>query len=512
MIFETPHRIDTTATVPHATPQSWREALGDAAEVQVLRLGDPKATPMPGWCTAGGQLTGPEIEVICGGINTKQPTHAAVWRQGNLLHWGFEPDPDHLEETGRKLLVNAVAYVSRFVNDRPVVRVRSFADPAGGAPSMLWLDRLLADKDVDTLAGMFAEPWNTRIEAQGDGAIAWVTARLGAVRDSGGNSDFTFDERALALGVDLRQRAVLRDLVARLDGEQAETARALLESLVAGGPEPGTTKNNWTNWLRRNENALCWDAWSHVWRVDQLALWRRVDSDRLRGPDRADGGAIDAATRELAAAVVAHYGGKRALDDLHTISWRRGGVRYFWDRDAAVLRIENSTEIPAGNLGTPWRTIVFDTAADADLLMGGGPPPRPRVSGRGMFRESVEALFLPLLLLDPGTSLRCLPDGEDGLRVLGVRLGMRGMDPTREVLLHVTKAGVIEWIDNGPTAASRTSRVTVTATTQVGPLVCNTGFRVEGRRVSEWTIEDLAWNPPAPQGLAEAPDPLLSGK
>ncbi|MCB9884046.1 MAG: hypothetical protein H6838_01065 [Planctomycetes bacterium] len=512
MIFAAPHRIDTTATVPHATPQSWREALGDAAEVQVLRLGDPAATPMPGWCTAGGQLTGPEIEVMCGGINTKQPTHAAVWRQGNLLHWGFEPDPDHLEETGRKLFVNSVAYIARFVNDRPVVRVRSFADPAGGAPSMLWLDRLIADGDVEQLAGMFAEPWNARIEAQGDGAVAWVKERLGAVRDSGGNSDFTLDERALALGVDLRQRAVLRELVARLDGEQAETARALLESLVAGGPDPGTTKNNWTNWLRRNENALCWDAWSHVWRVDPLALWRRVDSERLRGPERADGGAIDARARELAAVVVARYGGKRALDDLHTISWRRGSVRYFWDRDAAVLRIENQAEIPAGNMGTPWQTVIFDTAADADLLMGGGPPPRPRVSGRGMFRDSVEDLMLPLLLLDPGTALRRFDDDDEGLHVLGVRLGMRGIDPTREVLLHLTSEGRVAWIDKGPSAASRTTRADVTATAQVGPLLLDAGFSMQGRRTTQWTYEELTWNPTAPAGLATEHEPLLGGR
>lgn len=511
-MFEGPHRIDTAATIEVGTPTSWQKELNGVNKVSVLRLADPKATPMPGWCTSGGQVVGPETEIVCGGINTKQPTHVAVWRQGNLLHWGFEPDPDHLEEAGRKLFVNGIAYIARFVNDRPIVRVRSFVDAAGGSPSLLWLDRLIADGDGAQLADMFAPPWNERIKAQGDAAVAFVKERLGAVRDSGGDSDFAFDEHALALGVDLRQRTVLRELVGKLDGEQAEAARALLESLVHGGPEPGTTKNNWNNWLRRSESALCWDSWSHVYRLDSLAQWRRVDADGLRGPARADGGPTTPRARELASRIVARHGGKRALDDLHTVSWRSGAVRYFWDRDAAVLRIENSAEIPAGNRGTSWQTVIFDTAADADLLMGGGPPPRPRVSGRGMFRECAEALLLPLLLLDPGTSLRLLDDDEDGLHVLGVRLGMRGMDPTREVLLHVTKAGQIEWFDNGPTAASRTSRVTVTATTQVGPLLLNTGFRAEGVRPRETTYADVTWNPAAPKGLAEDTGTLLGDK
>ena len=42
----------------------------------------------------------PEIEVFCGGINSKTATAAALWRQGNLLHYGFDLSPDEMNESG----------------------------------------------------------------------------------------------------------------------------------------------------------------------------------------------------------------------------------------------------------------------------------------------------------------------------------------------------------------------------------------------------------------------------
>ena len=42
------------------------------------------------------------------------PCLAAVaygWRQGNLLHFGFEQSPAELNQNGRALLVNAIVYI-----------------------------------------------------------------------------------------------------------------------------------------------------------------------------------------------------------------------------------------------------------------------------------------------------------------------------------------------------------------------------------------------------------------
>ncbi|MFO1076815.1 MAG: hypothetical protein U1E73_03715 [Planctomycetota bacterium] len=508
-MFDGPQSLDVTATIEVDTPASWRDALGGAAKVAVLRLGDPAATPMPGWCTAAGQLDGPEIEIVCGGINTKLPSHAAIWRQGNLLHWGFEPDPDHLDEAGRKLFANGIAYISRFVTDRPIARVRSFVDPAGGGPSMLWLDILLAKGEAKDLGEMFAAPWQAQITALDDAAAQeFVRTRLGSLGTSG--SKFAFDDDALALAVDMQDRTTLQRLVDMLDGEHRDRARTLLERWVADGPAPGTTRNNWHSWLSVHGPALCFDRGSRVFREDLLAHWRNLDTTAVRGPARADGGVNPAEAVALAAKIVAHHGGRRALDDLHALSFRIGEVRFLWDRRNAILRIENSTVIPPGNRATPWKVVIFDTAADVDILEGGGPPPVPRFSGRSLFRDCVEALLLPLLLLEPGTSLRLLADDEAGDKVLGVRLGMRCMDPNRELFLHVRADGTIDAIDPG-NATAATSRIgAVRATTQVGPLQLCTTFETTGRRRRTTVFEDLAWNPEIPDGLATAATKLFT--
>jgi len=68
--------------------------------------------------------------VFCGG-EKKAATAAAVWRQGNLLHFGFEQSPDELNAIGRRLLLNSIAYISRFTEDKPIAITPSvFAGPA----------------------------------------------------------------------------------------------------------------------------------------------------------------------------------------------------------------------------------------------------------------------------------------------------------------------------------------------------------------------------------------------
>ena len=62
-----------------------------------------------GWCSYYYEFADvPEAEYFCGGINEKTPRASAVWRQGNLLHFGFEQSPVELNATGRALLVNAI--------------------------------------------------------------------------------------------------------------------------------------------------------------------------------------------------------------------------------------------------------------------------------------------------------------------------------------------------------------------------------------------------------------------
>jgi len=122
-IFQSPVAIDRGKQVPRPWPADWNEPH-DKNEVLVLPLIRAGLKPAaPGWCTYTRDMPEtPEIEVFCGGINAKTSTAAAIWRQGNLLHYGFDIAPDEMNEWGKALLVDAVAYISRFTEDRPIMQ------------------------------------------------------------------------------------------------------------------------------------------------------------------------------------------------------------------------------------------------------------------------------------------------------------------------------------------------------------------------------------------------------
>jgi hypothetical protein len=510
-LFQGPEPIDVKATVGKPTPSSWRAAMPGTDEIQVLPLCDQAPGGMPGWCTGGGEVQGPECEWICGGINSKQPTHASIWRQGNLLHFGFEPSPAQMNATGQALLQNAIAYIARFVTDRPIVRERTFVDPTGSDAPGWRLDWLLEHaKNDKELADAFAPPWAEKLIGLGSGAREYVSKHRGALCSRGNR--FAFDDDALALGVDLRVDGVLLQLAGMLtDPARKDAAHALLNRMLADEPGGDKTPDNWRSWLKTRDGWLCFDPHSHVWRYDPLAKARDERSTALRGPVRADGDAVrDPQVAAIAAKVVAHHGGPRALDDLRAFTCRQGDVRYLWDRAAGLFRVENRHEIPAGNRGTAWRVAALDVTGDQDAIWGGGPPPRPRVSARGMYEDFLARTFAPVLLLQPGTSLRLLP-GDGPLRELEVRLAGTCLDQRRKLVLHVDPvSGVVQQIDQREGTRPQSWRVE--ECTQVGPLLLPTRFTQLGsRQRREEQLTETAWNPTVPDGAGTSTEWILGG-
>ncbi len=146
-------------------PEAWREEVA-GEHVEVLPLVDePALNQAPGWCTyLYPHPDAPEVEFLCGGINGKTPKAAGLWRQGNLLHFGFEQSPAELNETGRALLINSISYIARFTEDEPIGHVPSpFTGPAASdrdvipralaRPSrgMVYLKYVLADSTYNEL-------------------------------------------------------------------------------------------------------------------------------------------------------------------------------------------------------------------------------------------------------------------------------------------------------------------------------------------------------------------------
>jgi hypothetical protein len=412
--------------------------------------------PTPGELAGhDGGARGPELWSFAPPAGAK----TEVLRQGHLFHFPCELPAVMATAEERAWWVATVRHAARFVTDRPIVRHAT----ANGAP-------LPAEETAR----------RQRIEAAATG-----------------------------LSLDPSDMNVLLQLPDLLGGEQGEAATTLLQDLIAEGPGAGTTRNNWHNWLKPRLGAMVWDPLSHVWRLDLLAYRRGVATSTLAGDARADGGEREPEAVALATRVARHYGG-RALDDLATFTCWQGEVCYLWDRRAGVFRMENHHVLPAGARATPWQVSVLDTAADRELIWGGGPPPRPRVSARGSYGDVLMQLFLPVLLLEPGTSLRRDRDRDSaGQQALVVRLALPGLDPKRYLRLLVdaetgTIASVEQW--QGNRALSLWS---VDSTTACGPLQVVTKWTADHRRRrSQVEYAAPTWNPELPPGIATATDLL----
>lgn len=274
----------------------WQEHLPDRpATVSFLPLAGAEHQ-QAGWCTYAAVLEeAPDVEVMCGGKNSKLPSAAAVWRQGNLLHFGFQQDPSQLNQAGRDLLENCIVYIAAFRQDRPLGDVRSPFRPGPRRESVVWLDSTLKSADVNAdavIRRFFAEARQRELSALGaDAALAWIRQhRQFLVPQPDGRLDLCPDLQALQL--DVRDEAFLGQIRGRLDGDAPIPAAAcrVLHRHLPEGPRgndapAGTTA--WAAFLDQNREQLFFSEHAGcVWLVDTLARSRGMPSQVLRGPAR----------------------------------------------------------------------------------------------------------------------------------------------------------------------------------------------------------------------------------
>lgn len=244
----------------------------------------------PGWCSYATTLEDqPEIEILCGGVNSKQAGAAAIWRQGNLLHWGFEPDPSELNDVGRALFVNAIVYIARFNEDRVTIRARS---PFSGKSTLqrATVSKWLADDKTFEFGAALIEPEKGIPADKAQVVRAWFSENERFLHDNG-NGKLAVDEDARALDLEWTNIEFFDRALAILSGkpDDAPRAAALLARHVPDGPGPGATADAWRNWLKENRPYLFYcERAGYRWCVDPLAKKRGVPTKELRGPARAD--------------------------------------------------------------------------------------------------------------------------------------------------------------------------------------------------------------------------------
>jgi hypothetical protein len=291
-IFRSPITVDRSKLVARPWPHEWSDPH-DSNEVLVLPLAAPDLqTNHPGWCTyIRGMSDAPEIEVFCGGINAKTSTAAALWRQGNLLHYGFDLAPNEMNEWGRALLENSIAYIARFTEDRPIMET---ASPFAGQEiiSRPRIDEVLK-RGVgwwDYLKSYFDQ---RALAAAGVTDLTSFANWYPTVRDylsSNAQGLLTVDRDSQAIKLNPGRREFFDRAIADLSrlGKEAERSRRMLKRYAPQGPGPDANAHAWTRWWKANADYLFFgETGGYRWYLDPLAQARGVPTARLRGPDRA---------------------------------------------------------------------------------------------------------------------------------------------------------------------------------------------------------------------------------
>jgi len=257
---------------------------------------DRKKIRMPGWCTYTTSFdASPEMEVICGGSNSKSPTAGAVWRQGNLLHFGFEPDPSQLNATGRALLVNAIVYASRFAGDRPLFKTVSPFKKGGSGRTRVPITPVFVARWRERFQLGYLAHWfvpaliETMPKDSAEAFWTWFDEKRAYLRPTA-SGKLDFDRDAVALGAAPAADGFFEKALAALaqGGETAERARRLLVRYAPDGAPPGGTSADWHTWWKENGPYLFFcSPEGFRWHLDAFARNRGLPSRECRGPARA---------------------------------------------------------------------------------------------------------------------------------------------------------------------------------------------------------------------------------
>jgi hypothetical protein len=297
-VFRKPRPLDLQATLVEPTPQDWVPYLPATAKEQITWLplvpGGRREWPA-GWCTYAEHIgDSPDVEILCGGMNSKLPSAAAVWRQGNLLHFGFEQSPAEMNGNGRALLENCIVYASRFRDDRPLARTPSpfvVADYPKPLRYLLHAVRQADAKPAD-LAGHFTDPVRTRLSTMPLAEVRdWVSAHADFLC-AGAAGKLAVDEDALALRAPLGKPEFFDAVLAALDDEaRAAQAVRLLARRMPDGPGGGGDAAAWRAFVTGHRPFLFFlQEGGYLWHLDPLAKARGVPCAELRGPARATDG------------------------------------------------------------------------------------------------------------------------------------------------------------------------------------------------------------------------------
>ena len=292
-IFDTPFKIDRAKMISIPTPNDFKDEIKEP-EIKVLPLvSDLKTNWNAGWCTHARDFeVYPDVEFLSGGVNHQTPTSAGLWRQGNLLHFGFEQSPDEMNEVGKQLLLNSIAYISHFTEDRPIaINPSVFAGPA--ARNRWVLARWLRNPgySMDLCKSLVAPAtWSVLSKRPDRAAMAQWADENARFLHPDRDQLLEIDDDLAAAGVRFDRPEFFTKVLADLrsdDSALVARAQRLLKRYCPIGPG-GSDANAWASWWEENQRfAFASDDADYRWYIDPLAKKRGAPASELRGPKRA---------------------------------------------------------------------------------------------------------------------------------------------------------------------------------------------------------------------------------
>ena len=277
--------------IERATPKAFRPAVTNATVPMLPLVRDPARQGRPGWCTyPDGFDENPDIEIFCGGENEKTARAAACWRQGNLLHFGFEQSPAEMNEAGQRLLLNCIAYISRFTDDRPIAVTPSVFAGTVAFPRA-YLDRRLGEAgDVSDAGFLLDGSVLDQLQSKSTAHVKKWYAEHRAFLHPGSDLKLEVDEEARSFDAPIDRVEFFEKAIAALHGSGAQAKRAarLLARYSPADAGKMESARAWEQWFNANRPYLFFsDQGDYRWYVDPLAKQRGVPSKDVRGPARA---------------------------------------------------------------------------------------------------------------------------------------------------------------------------------------------------------------------------------
>ena len=281
-IFETPFKIDRGKMISIPTPKDFQSEIKEKEIVVLPLVADHGRQWRAGWCTHARDFdVYPDVEFLCGGVNHQTPTSAGLWRQGNLLHFGFEQSPAEMNDLGRLLLLNAISLYQSF-HGRPADRDHAVSLCRPGCARSIGSGALAAKPGIPhgvlPRACSLPRPGRSISQRPDRESMAQWADENAPFLHPDQDQLLTIDDDLVALGVKFDQPEFFDKVLAGLgfprldpDGPCAATARALRSRLVRAA----AMRIAWASWWKENQRfAFASDAGDYRWYIDPLAKKR----------------------------------------------------------------------------------------------------------------------------------------------------------------------------------------------------------------------------------------------